>query len=300
MKSVISFPDRGKWGDAGWRGNCSGHVINEIIYHFKPSLFVDVCEGGKTSREVCKARGVEYRGFDLHSGTDFTADYIRNLLSRPADVVFSHPPYASMIDYTKIGTFAKPSLKERDTSACVSVEEFLEKSRIMLLNQREATREKGVYCSLVGDMRRDGKFRSFQADFISMMPKSELLSVVIKQQHNCLSDSKQYAGSFIPILHEYLVLWRRSDRTLVQVTVEGLQGIKEQIAATWRTLLRMVLMKLGGKAALSDIYQMVEEEAAPMFERYASAGNWRAKVRQQLQFHFEAVQRGVWSLPQAA
>ena len=300
MRSVISFPDRGPWGDSRWRGNCSGHVINELIDHFKPSLFVDVCEGGKTSRDVCKARGIEYQGFDLHSGTDFTADYIRNLIPRPADLVFSHPPYAEMIDYTNIGTFIKPNMKGRDISACSSDEEFLEKSRVMLLNQREATREGGVYCSLIGDLRKNGKFRSFQANFIGMMPENELLSVVIKQQHNCLSDTKQYAGSFVPIMHEYLLLWKRSSRTLVQVTVEGLQSLKKEVARTWRSLIRMALMKLGGQAQVSDIYRMVEEGAAPMLKGYASAQNWQAKVRQQLQYHFENVQRGVWALPQAA
>lgn len=297
MKSIITFPERGPWGQSSWRGNCSGHVQRELIEHFKPQLFVDVCEGSGTSRDVCKELGIEYRGFDLHTGTDFTADYIYRLVGVPADLVFSHPPYGAMIDYTTVGSFQDPSLKSRDTSACSTIEEFLEKSRIMLLNQREATREKGHYVTLIGDLRSKGTFRSFQADFINMMPKNELAGVVIKAQHNCVSDRRQYSGSFIPIMHEYLLVWQKSTKTLVQISFDALHEAKTAANTTWRSLVRMALMKLGGSAKLADIYEMVKREAG---ERIASNANWMAKIRQTLQLHFEVVERGVWSLQDAA
>lgn len=28
--SILSFPERGHWGDAKWRGNCSGHVYKDL------------------------------------------------------------------------------------------------------------------------------------------------------------------------------------------------------------------------------------------------------------------------------
>ena len=40
-------------------------------------------------------------------------------------------------------------------------------------------------------------YKSYQSDFIQMMPKSELLSVVIKQQNNSLSSFKNYKGNFM-------------------------------------------------------------------------------------------------------
>ena len=294
MKSIISAPSRGPWGKSSWRGNCSGHVQKEMIEHFKPSLFVDVCEGSGTSRDVCKDLGVEYQGFDLHTGTDFTADFIRNLLPKPADLCFSHPPYGAMIDYREVGQFRNPNHAHRDTSASGSIEEFIEKSHVMLLNQREATREGGIYCSLIGDLRSKGVFRSFQSDFINMMPTNELISVVIKTQHNCVSDTRTYSGNFIPILHEYLLVWKRSCRTLVQVCIDGLTEIKQRTAATWRNIVRMSLMKLGGTASLKDIYDMVAKEAG---EKIAANANWMAKIRQTLQYHFESVSKGVWSCP---
>jgi len=297
MKSVLSFPDRGKWGKSNWRGNCTGHIQRELIQHFNPAVFVDICEGSGTSRDVCKELGIEYRGFDLHTGTDFTSDYILKLLGAHADLVFSHPPYGSMIRYDEIGSFTDSSLKSRDTSACKTVEEFLEMSRIMLLNQREATCLGGHYATLIGDLRSKGMFRSFQADYIGMMPKSELVSVVIKTQHNCVSDNRTYTGSFIPIMHEYLLVWKKTASTLVQISLESLIDIKRQTAMTWRNLVQMALIKLGGRAVLSDIYDYVKKDAG---EKVAANSHWMAKIRQTLQLHFESVKRGFWALPEAS
>jgi hypothetical protein len=292
MKSVMSFPDRGSWGKSNWRGNTSGYVIKELVEHFKPRLFVDVCEGSGTSGDVCRELGIDYIGLDLFKGNDFTRDYVLSQLSRPADLVFSHPPYHSMIQYSG-NMYGSPL--ESDTSRCQSVEEFLEKSHVMLMNQREATREGGIYTTLIGDHRgKDiGGFRSYQADFIKMMPKNELTSVAIKLQHNCLSDNRQYSGNFIPILHEYLLIWKRSSMGLFQVAWEGAKEIKAQIASTWRVAIRMALMRLGGEARLEDIYREVEMVAG---HKIANNIHYKAKVRQELQKHFVNVERGVWAM----
>jgi hypothetical protein len=222
-------------GDSRWRGNCSGHIQRELIEHFKPKLFVDVCEGSGTSRDVFKDLGIEYVGFDLHGlngaiQNDFTKDFVLSKLPRPADLVFSHPPYHDIIKYSGE---VYSGIREGDTSRCLSPEEFIEKSQVMQLNQREVTRSGGVYVTLIGDTRGNGQFRSYQADFIKMMPGSELKSVAIKLQHNCLSDGKVYNGNFIPILHEYLLIWQKSSKTLFQIGLETATGIKRQIAATW-------------------------------------------------------------------
>jgi hypothetical protein len=291
MKSIMSFPDRGPWGKSSWRGNTSGHVIKEMIEHFKPKLFVDVCEGSGTSGDVCRDMGVQYVGLDLYKGNDFTKDYVLSQLPRPACLTFSHPPYATMIKYS--GEVWGDHPAEGDTSHCQTPEEFLEKSQVMLLNQREATRNGGVYASLIGDMRKKGEFHSFQADFIKMMPGSELHSVVIKAQHNCWSDNRVYSGNFVPILHEYLLVWKKSEKTLFQIGFETAKDVKRQVAGTWRSIIRIAMMKLGGEATLQRIYAEVERIASEMIERN---DNWKAKVRQVLQFHFTSVQRGVWAV----
>lgn len=294
MKSVMSFEERGPWGKSSWRGNTSGYVIKEMIEHFKPNLFVDACEGSGTSGDVCKEMGIEYIGLDLYKGNDFTKDDILTQLPRPADICFTHPPYHSMIEYS--GKVYGNEAINGDTSRCNSPEEFIAKSQVMLMNQREATREGGIYATLIGDQRGGtlgrGNFRSYQADFIQMMPKDELLSVTIKLQHNCLSDNRVYSGNFVPIMHEYLLVWKKKAKSLFAASFDVASELQKRVATTWRNAIRMAMMKLG-KASLSEIYAEVEKIASNLI---ANNKNWQAKIRQQLQKHYNNVERGVWAI----
>ena len=294
MKSVMSFPERGNYGNSNWRGNTSGYVIKELIQHFNPKLFVDACEGSGTSKDVCKEMRIEYVGLDLYKGQDFTKDYILTQLPRPADICFTHPPYHDMIAYS--GSVYGKEILTGDTSHCRNVEEFISKSQVMLMNQREATKEGGIYCTLIGDQRGGslgkGNFRSYQADFISMMPKDELLSVAIKLQHNCMSDTRVYSGSFIPIMHEYLLIWKKRAKSLFAISFDIASELQSRVATNWRNAIRIVMMKLQ-KADLNTIYYEIEKVASNLI---ANNPNYKAKIRQQLQKHYNNVERGVWSL----
>ena len=287
MKSVMSFPERGNYGKSSWRGNTSGYVIKELIQHFDPKIFVDACEGSGTSADVCKEMGVHYVGLDLYKGQDFTRDSILSALPRPADVCFTHPPYHSMIKYS--GSVYGDKELEGDTSHCVTPEEFISKSQVMLLNQREATKEGGIYCTLIGDQRGGslgkGNFRSYQSDFIQMMPKEELLSVAIKLQHNCMSDTRIYNGSFIPIMHEYLLIWKKRAKSLFAISFDIASELQSRVATNWRNAIRIVMMKLQ-KADLNTIYYEIEKVASNLI---ANNPNYKAKIRQQLQKHYNNV-----------
>ena len=294
MKSVMSFPERGNYGDSKGRGNTSGYIIKELIQHFNPRLFVDACEGSGTSKDVCKEMGIEYVGLDLYKGQDFTKDYILTQLPRPADICFTHPPYHDMIAYS--GSVYGKEILTGDTSHCRNVEEFISKSQVMLMNQREATKEGGIYCTLIGDQRGGslgkGNFRSYQSDFIQMMPKEELLSVAIKLQHNCMSDTRIYNGSFIPIMHEYLLIWKKRAKSLFAISFDIASELQSRVATNWRNAIRIVMMKLQ-KADLNTIYYEIEKVASNLI---ANNPNYKAKIRQQLQKHYNNVERGVWSL----
>ena len=294
MKSVMSFPERGNYGNSNWRGNTSGYVIKELIQHFNPKLFVDACEGSGTSRDVCKEMGIEYVGLDLYKGQDFTKDSILTQLPRPADICFTHPPYHDMIAYS--GSVYGKEILTGDTSHCRNVEEFISKSQVMLMNQREATKEGGIYCTLIGDQRGGslgkGNFRSYQSDFIQMMPKEELLSVAIKLQHNCMSDTRIYNGSFIPIMHEYLLIWKKRAKSLFAISFDIASELQSRVATNWRNAIRIVMMKLQ-KADLNTIYNEIEKVASNLI---ANNPNYKAKIRQTLQKHYNNVERGVWSL----
>ncbi|MDD2609448.1 MAG: hypothetical protein PHX60_07075 [Giesbergeria sp.] len=294
--SVLSFPDRGPWGKSSWRGNCSGHVYKSLFEQLQPSVFIDPMVGSGTSVEVAREMGIQAFGLDLHSGFNVLRESILSVVGQPADLVVSHPPYGGMILYSgNVWGSSHPD----DLSRCIDDQDFHEKLHITLLNQREATKGGGYYGTIIGDWRRNGRYTSYQAECIARMPADELAAVLIKQQHNTVSDSRAYARMKMPrILHEYILLWQKPK--VIASFLSNLSIMAHQqsarLASTWKSLVRTVLMALGGTADLAAIYEKVSENAP---ERLANNPNWKAKVRQVLNQHsdhFASCERGVWAL----
>jgi hypothetical protein len=205
--SILSFPDRGPWGQPGYRGNCSGHVYRRIFEALRPGVFTDPMVGGGTSVEVARDMGIEAHGLDLHSGFNVVKQEILGAVGKPSDLVLSHPPYHNIIVYSgKVwGTEAHPD----DLSRCATEEEFLDKLTLAMKNQRHATARGGHYGTIIGDVRKSGRYSSYQADLITRLPKTELQAVLIKEQHNITSSSMDYPLKLPRIMHEYVLLWRR-------------------------------------------------------------------------------------------
>ena len=294
--SILSFPERGPWGKSSWRGNCSGHVYKSLFEQLRPGTFVDPMVGSGTSVEVAREMGIQAFGLDLHSGFNVLRESILSAVGQPVDLVVSHPPYGGMILYSG-NVWGSPHAD--DLSRCIDDQDFHEKLHIALLNQREATKGGGYYGTIIGDWRRNGRYTSYQAECIARMPSDELAAVLIKQQHNTVSDSRAYARMKMPrILHEYILLWQKP--AVIASFLSNLSVMARQqsarLASTWKALVRTVLMALGGTADLASIYAKVSENAP---ERLANNPNWKAKVRQVLNQHsdqFASCERGIWAL----
>jgi hypothetical protein len=127
--------------------------------------------------------------------------------------VLSHPRYHNIVVYS--GNVWGGSPHPDDLSRCASEDEFLDKLTIALKNQRHATRSGGYYGAIIGDVRRNGSYSSYQADLIVRMPKKELQAVLIKQQHNVASKGREYPLRLSRIMHEYVILWQRRQTVTV-------------------------------------------------------------------------------------
>jgi hypothetical protein len=294
LNSIVSYPERGPWGRASYRGNTSGYLVRDLLSFFRPSFFVDPAEGSGTSRDVAQELGVKYTGLDLHSGFNLLRDSLsQRLEGLTPDFVFFHPPYHDIIRYSgeQWGGEAHPD----DLSRCASYEEFLIKLRSALNNIYEALAGNGRYSVLVGDVRRQGQYFSLQADLWQLAPGVGE-GVIIRQQHNMVSNRTNYSGKFIPIVHEYVLTFRK-DRLLfglLDVALEVSQRLERLSQANWRGTILKALQSLGGAAALPAIYEAIERDAP---DKTKPRPNWQARVRAELQKHFVAVERGVWALP---
>lgn len=135
------------------------------------------------------------------------------------------------------------------------------------------------------------------AELIARMASDELAGVLIKTQHNCVSNSRSYAQLALPrIEHEYLVLFKKRAKPLLVLLGQIAREQQARLTGTWKTVVRSVLMSLGGKSPLAKVYELIAAQAP---EKLSNNQHWREKVRQTLNSNprlFASDERGVWAL----
>lgn len=52
--SVLSFANRGPWGNNKYRGNCSGWIQAFLIWKYQVSKFAELFSGSGTGYDVCR------------------------------------------------------------------------------------------------------------------------------------------------------------------------------------------------------------------------------------------------------
>jgi hypothetical protein len=290
-QSVVSYPDRGPYGKSSYRGNCSGRIVRDFVETFMSNgdgLLIDPSEGGGTTRDVAQDLGVRYFGTDLSQGFNLLTDDLAEAAGEQASAVWWHPPYWDMIAYSgkQWGNRAHP----HDLSQ-MSLPDFVEALELAIMNIHDATRPGGTYGILMGNLRRQGRYYNLSS-LVERVAPGALVDEIIKVQHNCRSDSRQYQGRLVRIAHEKLLVFRRDKATSLMFIETATVRADNMVMTTWRCAVRRVL-QCGTTFDLQAIYVRVEPYAKQRANR-----NWKAKVRQVLQNvdHFERVDTGVYRL----
>lgn len=287
MRSILSYKDRGKWGNGSWRGNCSGHVIKDLLLHYThpKQKFLEVFSGGGTGLDVATDLGYKNSvHLDLVNGWDALVDDIPT----GNDFTFSHPAYWDIISYEK----QRGNYHENDLSNNISYDEFI--SKLNRVNQKiyQSLTHKGHHALLIGDIRKKGKYYSPILDLIHF---GDLDSYLIKEQHNTVSDKKNYKGNIIKIAHEHLLVFKKNQiwTVPVRMTQTKVFDLRQFEHMTWRDLIQASLEYLGGQADLTAIYELIKDSKKAIKNKH-----WKEKIRQTLQIHenFSSVERGTWKL----
>jgi len=206
MCSVVSYPDRGPWGDSGYRGNCSGHLVKDLILRFNSQSVFDPAEGSGTVREVVaginkyRNQNIHYDGRDLKKGWDILES---PLPERQFDMVWYHPPYWDIIRYSD---------SPKDLSNCRTLDEFENKLNHSVERLFQSVRPGGVLAILIGDKRKSGNYYPLFRALFSNNNIGHLKAVIIKIQHHCRSDHRNYYVHnpfLIPIKHEYCLIFQK-------------------------------------------------------------------------------------------
>ncbi|MDF5388098.1 DNA adenine modification methylase, partial [Vibrio parahaemolyticus] len=155
--SVCSYENRGPYGNNKYRGNCSGFIVKDFIesYMRKPNgLVADPSVGGGSSIDVANELGVRFKGTDLHQGFNLLRDDFLSFLGEPAHLIWWHPPYWDMIQYSG-KQWGEPN--KWDMSR-MNLPEFVEALELAVMNIHDACERGGHYGILMGNLRRDGDY----------------------------------------------------------------------------------------------------------------------------------------------
>ena len=98
---------------------------------------------------------------------------------------------------------------QNDLSSCESYDEFRKLLLQCLKRCYDALTAGGRLAVLIGDVRRQGSYTPIIKDVLSF-PHGEVRSIIIKVQHNCVSDRRRYGKlEDVPIKHEYCVVFKK-------------------------------------------------------------------------------------------
>ena len=296
LKSIVSYPERGTGGNNRYRGNCSPKLIEDLIGFFKPKEICDYMCGSGTTKSAADKFNIKSNLYDLHSGFDIMNCDINE---RP-EFIFWHPPYWDIIKYSDV-MYKASDVKTQygydpiplDLSRIVDWSCFVDAMNYAMMKQFMALEKGGRMAVLMGDIKKKGKLYSMISEIIK---PGTLENIIIKAQHNCFSDNIQYSGSFIPILHEYVLIVRKDNPISIPVLMckHKTVDIRDMKNITWRDVIAAVLEESNKAVPLTYLYEQIGTHQKAQANKW-----WKEKIRQTLQYHpqyFKHNGRGLWSL----
>lgn len=260
LTSIVSYPERGAGGNNRYRGNCSPKLIEDLIGFFKPQEICDYMCGSGTTKAAADKLGIKSHLYDLHSGFDIMNCDIKE---RP-EFIFWHPPYWDIIKYSDV-MYKAADVKSKygydpmslDLSRIPDWGRFVQAMNYAMMKQFSALEKGGRIAVLMGDIKKKGKLYSMIAEIVK---PGTMENIIIKAQHNCFSDNIQYSGSFIPILHEYVLIVRKDSPMAIPVLMcsQKTMDIRDMPGATWRDVVAAVLEECNGAVSLTYLYEQIE------------------------------------------
>ena len=204
LTSLYHNPDPGPWGRRGYPGNCSGHLIRDLLRYFQPRNVFDPFSGSGTCAEVCRDLNVPCTSIDIRLGLDACS-----LASYPRvqrfDFVWSHPPYWRQKVYTT---------DARDLSQQPTLEAFLERYARFIANCASVLAPGGKFAVLMGE------YSDREAGFVPLVHHTKDLAKkaglrqhctdIIRFSHGASSSRKIYHSSFIPGLHDVCMIFEKT------------------------------------------------------------------------------------------
>ena len=215
--------------------------------------------GSGTTKDAADKCGIASHLYDLHSGFDIMNSEVAE---RP-EFIFWHPPYWDIVVYSDV-MYKSADVQSRygydprklDLSRIPEWSRFVKAMNYAMMKQFSALERGGRIAVLMGDIKKKGKLYSMLSEIVK---PGTLENIIIKAQHNCFSDNLHCSGSFIPILHEYVMIVRKDNPLVIPIlaTKRIEADVRDMPGATWKDVVAGV-MEEKGKISLSHLYAQIE------------------------------------------
>ena len=288
MKSIVRYEERGKGGKSSYRGNCSPKLLIDLQKFYKFDEISDYMLGSGTTKDALEPINVKVNGYDLNLGFDLVTNDIKERNMN----VFWHPPYWNIIKYS--GNMYGDKPLENDISHIKDWDEFMKVTNNLLMKQFASLKVGGRMYVLFGDIKKKGKLYSMLVDIVK---PGTLEQIVIKEQYNTWSERQKYSGTFIPIVHEYLMILRKDEPYIgtVKMTQTVDFDVRDSFSSSWKDVIASVFEANGNKyLSIQFIYDEVKNHRKASNNKHI-----REKIRQVLnQFDnlFERKDKGVYQM----
>jgi hypothetical protein len=204
LTSLYHRDEAGPWGDRRYPGNCSGHLIRDLLRFFVPARVFDPMTGSGTCRQVCEDLGIPCDTGDIRFGQD-AGSAATGEARYP--FVWIHPPYWRQKLYTD---------HPQDLSRQPTLETFLERYEAVIRNCAAVLSPGGRLAVLMGD------YSDREAGFVPLTYFTKQLAFaaglrqcctdIIRFSHGASSSTKVYRSSFIPGLHDVCMIFEKPRR----------------------------------------------------------------------------------------
>lgn len=293
MRTIVSYPERGNFGNSSYRGNATGKLLLDLHKVYKFNSISDYMSGSFTTHDVAKSIGIKANCYDLNGfkGEESKFDLIENDIKEINNFIYWHPPYWDIIKYS--GYMYGDKALKNDLSHIKDYQDFIKAINYCLAKQYASLKVGGRMAILMADIKKNHKLYSMLLD---MNKLGTIEQIVIKEQHNCSSDEKRYINNnFIRIAHEYCLILRKDEPLILDymITKRGKMDIRDSLNVTWKHLVASVLESVGGEASLKVIYEKIESH-----KKTQTNLHWKEKIRQTLQLNSEFlnIDKGIWKL----
>lgn len=240
--TVWSFPQRGKWAthylNAKYRGNWAPQVPRNLILRYSEpgETVLDAFVGSGTTLIECRLTGRNGIGIDINreaailaqdrlnfrtpngellatSQKIFVGDAcaLDKLKDNSIDLIVTHPPYASIISYTKNSA----DKNDGDLSKIYSTEKFQEKMAEAAKEFYRVLKPEKYCCLLIGDTRRHKHQIPISHQTLDTFLANGFIlkENIIKIQHNTktapLWKNLSIKNNFLLLAHENLFVFRK-------------------------------------------------------------------------------------------